>query len=684
MGLKAGSSIYTSKIELATIRHSQVTVLQEVALPLVLGSQDGSDGQWYLLRVERRQGILRVYLHNQLLLTDTSLGDRSLSHAGIWSYNRSFELDYLRLGVHAATGPQLTLQQLENQPLRVYQHQQSEQFRWQVSGVAASDIRFVNLTPQRLKIESEAASFRLHYLSPGPASLLLQSKSQPHIFKQIQLKIEPALTFPTTTAVDLQHRLSPTPDSQVPADTLLQVTFEQDIDVAPTGAARIYLVQPAQARQLVDEIHPGLELDAFGSVRLDKYRTVRRPLIWSQGRTLFIKPHSHRLQPGMRYQVELSAGLVQQNSGASFDGIGKDADWLFSTRPAPAAKAVLSVAADAKADFATLQGALNFVMTQPATSVVQRIELAAGIYHEPLYLTGVDKLTIAGAGAALSQIEFSNYESLNSGLGLGVKPVPGHSAGGRSVFFIDDVAQLTLQQLSIKNLHQRRENLRNQAETIYFNSTGRLIALNSHFISEQDTLMLKGTSYFRHCLIAGNVDFIWGQNYLSLFDQNEIRSVGNSVQPSHTEFVEGSYILQARTISPEAPGFIFINNRFTSFPGPSGSKISPGTTFIARSAGRPAYVDQVLLLHNQFDSHIAAQGWAGPLQDEPVANPATPTPHSGWREYGSRNLAGQPLQLQQRKYGLVLTADTLPYSTAEEVLQRHWPDFDFALLAENP
>ncbi len=682
VGLKAGSSIYTSKVELVTLAPAQVSVLKEAAVPVVLGSQEGEDGQWYLLRVERREGSLRVYLQNQLVLSDPNFGRQSFRHAGIWSYNRSFELDYLRFGRQAAVGPQLLLQGLENQPLRVYQQQESGRLPWQVLGVDATDMRWSNLTPTLVQLESDSQSFRLHYLRPGMASVMLQSQSQPHIFKQIQLQIEPAPSFPSHTVAIPTNRLSPLPGSTVAADSLLSIKFASPIQVGSSGAVRIYQLQAGQAPVLVDEIRTGNEFDHFGSQRIEKYRTLRRPLIWSQDQTLYIKPHSHRLAPGQRYQVELSAGLVEQENGQAFLGVGLDAQWIFATKPAPAAKPILQVGPEHTADFATVQGALNYVMALENPAIVQRIELAAGIYHEPLYLTGIKQLTIAGAGAELSRIEFTNYDSLNSGLGVGVKPVVGHSAGGRSVFFVDEVGQLTLQHLSIKNLHQRQKDLRNQAETIYFNSTGRLLALHSHFISEQDTLMLKGTSYFRQCLIAGNVDFIWGQNYLSLFEQNEIRSVGNSVPPVHKAAVEGSYILQARTISPEAPGFIFIKNRFTHVAGPTGRQVAPQSTFIARSAGRPSYYDQVLLIDNQLGNHIAAQGWAGPQQHEPAANPAQATAQSGWREYGSTDLSGQPLPLQQRQYGKLLTKETLPYQDATDVLKQHWPDFDWALLQD--
>lgn len=676
-GFKVSSSIYTSELELATLQGSEAQVLQSQSAPLVLGAQDDIDGQWYLLRVERRQGSLKLYLNSQLILTDNSIGKTAIAQLGLWSFNRSFELDYLRVGKSALTTPHINLQQLENQPLTGYQYEQSAQIKWQVTGADDSDIELVNLTPQRVALHQQPGKFTIDYLQPGSASVLLRSKSQPHIFKQLHISVLPALSFPAKTDQAVLSDIYPAVKTRVPADTLLRVNLKRPFNIGSSGAVRIYQVLADNSRVLVDEIRVKAESDAFGNVKANKLRSINRNMLWRDGTTLVIKPHSHALQSDKQYQVVIAADTVSFiDSNTQFAGVGIDANWSFSTTVEPVASPVMQVAADGTADFNTVQGALNFVMNAADGAVVETIGLAAGVYHEPLYLFATKNLTIEGAGAELSHIQFINYDSLNSGLGRGVDVVAGHTAGGRSLFLIEDVEQLTLKHLSFTNLHQRKEGVRNQAETVYFNSSGKLLVVNSHFISEQDTLMLKGTSYFYRCLIAGNVDFIWGQNNLSLFEQNEIRSVGNSVKNPDSEFVEGSYILQARTISDEAPGFIFINNRFTSYPGPTGNRILPGSTFLARSAGRPTYFDQVMLLNNQLGAHIAAQGWAGPADNEPVANPAAPDNGSGWREFGSTDLTGKLLDLSQRQYGIVLTAEQLPYQDSKAVLQHHWPDFN--------
>lgn len=681
-GFVVGTSIYTSTLELATIQGNDVQVLAQQPAPLVLGKQDDTDGQWYLLRVERRSGSLHLYLNGKLVLTDDSLGTQKIDQLGIWSFNRSFELDFLRVGKPAATttmtpSPHIDMQGRENQPLSGYQFEASEQIEWQVSGTTRDDIELINLTPQLISLSQQPDAFRVKYLQPGPASVLLRSKSQPHVFKQLHINVLPALTFPVKTSPELLTEAYPAINEEVPADTLLRLNLAEPFTLGDSGAVRIYQLLADNKRILVDEIRVGAESDTFGNKSAGKLRAINRQMLWRDGNKLLIKPHSQLLEWGKRYQVVIAADTVRfANAARPFAGVGFDANWSFNTKAAPKARSVMQVAPDAMADFSTVQGALNFVMNAVDGAAVETIRLAAGVYHEPLYLFAAKNLTIEGAGAELSQIQFTNYDSLNNGLGRGVDVVAGHTAGGRSLFLIEDVDQLTLKQLSFTNLHQRKEGVRNQAETVYFNSNGKLLALDSHFTSEQDTLMLKGTSYFYRCLIAGNVDFIWGQNYLSLFEQNEIRSLGNSVKNPDSEFVEGSYILQARTISADAPGFIFINNRFTSQPGPTGNRIRPGSTFIARSAGRPAYFDQVLLLNNQLGDHMAPAGWAGPAENEPVANPAVPDSNSGWREYGSTDLQGKPLDLHRRQHGMVLTPEQLPYQNSEQVLRQYWPDFN--------
>ena len=68
------------------------------------------------------------------------------------------------------------------------------------------------------------------------------------------------------------------------------------------------------------------------------------------------------------------------------------------------------------------------------------------------------------------------------------------------------------------------------------------------------------------------------------------------------------------------------------------------STYIARSGGSDTYFDNITLINNKFDTHIATSGWAVQgVNDQPAPNPEVATATSGWREYGSMDLAGNAL-----------------------------------------
>jgi len=221
------------------------------------------------------------------------------------------------------------------------------------------------------------------------------------------------------------------------------------------------------------------------------------------------------------------------------------------------------------------------------------------------------------------------------------------------VFLLETSDMVTLDTLTLRNT-MLRSAVSSQAETVYFNNdAGRLIAKNATFLSEQDTVQLKGYAWFFHTLIAGNVDFIWGNNRVALFEDSEIRSVGDTANTTG-----GGYVVQARTVSAIDKGFVFLNSRLTHGPGPgpSASDVPAGTTFLARSPGGAASFDNVTFVNCQMDAHIIPVGWAYNVGGQPFPNPPIATAASGWREYGTTDLAGVPLDLTARVGGDVLTA----------------------------
>ena len=334
----------------------------------------------------------------------------------------------------------------------------------------------------------------------------------------------------------------------------------------------------------------------------------------------------------------------------------KSGNWRFTTRAAAPTGSVVSVDDDGPADFRTIQGAINYVVKTLGKSEPATIEVHNGSYPELLYLRGKDNLTIKGESRDGVIIETTNNESLNSG--TGASEVPGGSGtpvGGRSLMLVEAADLLTLDTLTMRNTTIRSASIPGQAEVIYFNSDARLVAKNASFFSEQDTLNLKGYAWFWHTLVAGNVDFIWGGSKVALFEESEIRSVGDSANAS-----SGGYVLQARVTSASDKGYVFLNSSLTHGPGPGAlhSDVSAGATYLARSPGGTTTYDNIAFINTKMDSHIAPAGWAGlGVNGQPAPNPTVPTALSGWREFGTMDLNGTPVSLATRVGGYVLTAD---------------------------
>src|SRR5262249_50831134 len=161
-----------------------------------------------------------------------------------------------------------------------------------------------------------------------------------------------------------------------------------------------------------------------------------------------------------------------------------------------------------------------------------------------------------------------------SGSGASQPLGSGAPGGGRAVFLGGTSDPLPLDTLTVRNTMLRSTTPSSQAQTTYFNNhAGRLIAKQAKFYSERGTLQLKGYAWFYNSLIAGNVDFIWGNNRVALFESSEVRSVGDT-----TNAGAGGYVVQARSVSAADKGFVFLNSRLThgAGPGPLGGDVPTG------------------------------------------------------------------------------------------------------------
>lgn len=488
-------------------------------------------------------------------------------------------------------------------------------------------------------------------------------------------------------------------EANVHTDTRLSLSFDAPPAIGTSGKVNVYRLSDDA---LVDSIdlsnapsagdtqtvlaRSNLELDALGLGAMPDGATFAR-YVWYRpvsvkGSTASVKLHNNRLDFGTTFYVTMDAGVLTGSiKGAAFAGISKADGWKFTTRAAPASYTELSVDdSGTTADFRTLQGALNWVMKNCSTNspaangcntvtTPKTIRLANGSYPELAVLRKVSNLSIVGESRDGVVVGDENFESLNSGSGASSAAAgtalstsgktQGHRVlgGGRAALLVETADLLTLQGFTLQNPHERSSSWDNQGEAIYFNTSttaaaARLIAKQMAFLGQQDTLQVKGYNWFYQSVVAGNVDFIWGSVMASLFEDCEIRSVADPSSGSP------GYLLQSRATAGDK-GFVFLNSRLTADAGVT-------QAYLARSGGTTAttYTDNITFVNTKMGPHILPVGWCvgtgisktgtgtGSCGSNPPPWAGTAdggsTDAAGWREFGSLDLIGAPLDVSAR------------------------------------
>ncbi len=624
------------------------------------------DSQFYTVRFEMIGTALTVYLDGEALGTVTDAAFAERGQVGLYSANKSFQIDDVRIGDPALKPSQLTLNpatpsysaEVGDAPLGV-----------NVTAVkpngALDSFSVSSSNPAVAAVAINGTLLTITPVGAGSASIVVTSDSDPTLQRTIAATISPQFVQPTQT-YQLTGAALPANTGSANIDASLKLTFDTPPTLGSSGSIRIFRKTDDA---LVDVIRLSGETDILGYAGQPAIRKVNTTPVTISGSTVTIKPHSGKLAYGTEYYVAIANGVFNGATlgGVPFAGIGKLGDWSFTTRAAgPAAgSASLTVGAADDADFNTVQAALNYAMKELGANDPLTITVRNGTYNELLYLRGKNNVTLTGESRDGAVIQYTNYDTLNTG--SGASQANGDSStpsGGRAVMLVEATDMLTLDTLTLKNTTLRSGAISAQAETIYFNSdSGRLLAKDANFYSEQDTLNLKGYAWFYHALVAGNVDFIWGGSRAALFEESEIRSVGDTANAG-----SGGYVLQARVANAGDKGYVFLNSSLTygPGPGPQHGDVPAGSTYLARSPGGTATWDNVAFINTRMDVHVATVGWAGAgVNGQPAPNPVVPTAASGWREYGSTTLAGVPINLAARVGGFQLSASDVAAGFAD-------------------
>ena len=502
---------------------------------------------------------------------------------------------------------------------------------------------------------------------------------------------------PSPSSTTAAARLSPaTGDTAAYKDTLLKLTFDGTPVITGTGKIRVYKSDGT----LVDTIDTSADVVAAGGetesvlgtadTEIDKigngvpsltqFRfTYFRPVRIS-GNTAIIKLHDGVLAYDTSYYVQVDQSVFNGPFAGSgrFPGISGTTSWTFRTKSAPTTPATLVVDDDGPADFRTVQGALDYVMTTgclscPSGANAKTIAVRNGIYDEQLFLRNVSNLTITGETRSGTIVQNNNFEAFNPGTG-GSRATPNTTltniggastlgnrltlGGGRALLLIEGGDLIKLTNFTMTDTHVKDATLNSQAEVIYFNSANlngsRFIGTDMNFIGTQDTLQMKGWVWLYNSLIAGDVDFLWGYPYAEVIENSEVRTVADPSLPT-----SGGYVFQARS-AKGYPGFVVLGGSLTAASG-----VPTGSTYLARSSGvtqaqgycstmlvlgggspgnANQYCDNVAYIGVKMGDHVAPAGWF----INPVPN-LLPTANEGWRENGSMTLTGAPLSLAGRE-----------------------------------
>ena len=240
------------------------------------------------------------------------------------------------------------------------------------------------------------------------------------------------------------------------------------------------------------------------------------PII-AKDKKLTIYLHHNMLEYGHEYYVTIDKGVIEGCNGIK----GKNA-WSFSTKTKSpdANRRQLTVSADGKGDFNTIQGAMDFIPDSIA-SVEQgyRIFMRNGDYEELVYFRNKRFVTIEGESRDGVLIHYPNNEVFNPHpADIKTNEVRGTFPSRRAAFAADNCSDLTFRNLTIKT------DCKGQAEGLLVNGERNYFE-NIHIIGDGDALQANGSCYWHNCHIDGGGDTILGRGP-SFFNHCTITSYG--------------------------------------------------------------------------------------------------------------------------------------------------------------
>jgi pectinesterase len=329
------------------------------------------------------------------------------------------------------------------------------------------------------------------------------------------------------------------------------------------------------------------------------------PIIVS-GNTATIQLHHNLLEYGKSYYVSVDDGVLRV---PGFKGITDKQSWRFATKTkAPRTNTEqITVSADGKGDFNTVQGAIDFVPGHGKKRVT--IVVRNGVYQEIVYFRNKDNVTLLGEDREKTVVRYANNEVFNPHpVNIRTNELPGTFPSRRAAFAADNsndihIVNMTLQTTAF-----------GQAEGLLI--TGRRnILSNVHVIGSGDALQVNGPTYITDSIIEGAGDTILGRGP-AFFERCTLRSRGAFMWIRNASANHGNVFKSCTFIGTAEP------------------------TILARSPknGASTYPFAEAVLLNSTLSGILAEGWGAADEGGKVR----------FWEYNSRNPDGSPVDVSKR------------------------------------
>ncbi|MGC4074740.1 MAG: pectinesterase family protein [Nibricoccus sp.] len=317
-------------------------------------------------------------------------------------------------------------------------------------------------------------------------------------------------------------------------------------------------------------------------------------------------PVAQRLAYGKTYYVTMDAGFLIDSTNAVVPAITSPTAWRFSTKASGPATPTTStgpteitVGLDGTADFATIQGAADWI---PQNNTLPRtIRVKPGVYRDLAYFAqNRNFVTLLGDGATRRDVKILYHYPAEvyagAARGLGSLRIDSNDVTVRNLT-VDDEVYIAVPSLA-GGSNPSAPAFAGPIQTVA--STGlRLVFDNVLIKGGQDTLYtISGITYFNNCEIWGSVDFIYG-DALAVFDSCDIVQIRDT----------GGPICAPSTPYAQPYGEVFLNCRFPRALVANGYpyNVNVGSTTFCRPWRQDG---MVAIINSQLDTHISTKAWS--------------------------------------------------------------------------